>query len=106
LQAGEGAPAGRPFAEEDRSSLEGHWTAVSGELTAIWGAAPTIVFAPQRIGLSPFISGVNLNAHAYHWLTMKAGPRGQDWDFNITGSVARIFFRRPDDARSFQLLFK
>jgi hypothetical protein len=63
------------------------------------------VIAPQKIGLSPFVTGVSLNPPAYQWLIRKVGPRGQDWDFQTADSVTRLFFRRADDARQFQLRF-
>jgi hypothetical protein len=107
LEAAGSAPRQHGFGEADRVSLAGHWLDVSGELMAVWGLmrAPAAVFPPQRIGLSPFIHGASLNAHAYQWLTQKVGPRGQDWEFNVTERVARLFFRREDDARMFKLRF-
>lgn len=91
----------------DRTSVDGDWMAVSDELTGKWGLAfePVTVFAPQKIGLSPFATGMGLNAPAYRWLIRTVGARGEAWDFHVAGSVTRIFFRRADDARLFKLRF-
>ena len=107
LAAGGAINARRPYGEADRTSLEGDWRTISADLRAIWGLAgePTTVIAPQKIGLSPFVTGVSLNPPAYQWLIRKVGPRGQDWDFHAADSVTRLFFRRADDARQFQLRF-
>ncbi len=107
LAAGGGLNARRPYGEADRTSLEGDWWTVSADLRAVWGltSGPAVVIAPQKIGLSPFVTGVSLNLPAYQWLVRKVGPRGQDWDFHTDDSVTRLFFRRPDDARQFQLRY-
>lgn len=91
----------------DRTSAEGDWTEVVDTLRAKWGLAfdPTIVFPPQRIGLSPFATATALNAPAYQWLVRMLGPRGDAWDFHVADGVVRIFFRRPDDARLFKVRF-
>jgi hypothetical protein len=97
----------RSHTEENPAGREGHWMAVSAELRRAWGLTgdPVTVFPPQKIGLSPFVAGTSLNAPAYAWLTRFVGPRGEGWDFNITDSVARIFFRNTDYARMFKLRF-
>ena len=97
----------RSHGDEDRASREGHWMTVSAELRRAWGLTgdPVTVLAPQKIGLSPFVAGTSLNAPAHAWLTRIVGPRGERWDFNITDTVDRIFFRRGDDARMFKLRF-
>jgi curved DNA-binding protein CbpA len=97
----------RSHRDEDRASRGGHWMIVSAELRRAWGLTgePVTVFPPQKIGLSPFVAGTNLNAPAYAWLTRIVGPQGEGWDFNITDSVARIFFRNSDHARMFKLRF-
>jgi hypothetical protein len=96
-----------PHQGADRASREGHWTTLSAELKQAWGLSgdPATVLAPPRIGLSPFVAGADLNAPAFAWLTQVVGPRGECWDFNVTDSVARIFFRSGDDARRFKLRF-
>ena len=98
---------GRPARDNLHTSLEGHWISVSDDLISIWRLRrePVVVFAPQRIGLSPFTSGLCLNPAAFDWLTRKIGPRGEAWDFHVAGSVTRLFFRNADDARLFQLRF-
>ena len=105
--------SGRPVSPDwlrrdaDRTGLEGHWMTAGLELSAIWGLTrePTIVIAPQKIGLSPFVTGMSLNRPAYDWLTRTLGPRGEGWDFHTDGSVTRIFFKRGDDARQFQIRY-
>jgi curved DNA-binding protein CbpA len=91
----------------DRTTSEGDWGDVAEALRVKWGLTfePTIVYPPQRIGLSPFASTTALNAPAYQWLTRMLGPRGAAWDFHIADGVLRIFFRRPDDARLFKVRF-
>jgi hypothetical protein len=76
-------------------------------LKAKWGLLldPVIVFAPARIGLSPFSSETTLNTPAFNWLTSMVGPRGEAWDFHIADSQTRVFFRRLDDARLFRRRF-
>jgi len=107
LRDGGLADPGRPFPDADRTSLDGHWQDVSDELRAIWGLTrePVTVFAPQKVGLSPFVTGTSLNTPAWRWLLRNVGPRGEHWDFHVTGSVTRLFFRHADDARQFQLRF-
>ncbi len=107
LQSGDAPEQGRPDRDNLHTSLEGHWMSVSDDLIAIWRLRrePVVVFAPQRIGLSPFTSGLSLNPAAFDWLTRKIGPRGEAWDFHVAGSVTRLFFRNGDDARIFQLRF-
>jgi curved DNA-binding protein CbpA len=107
VKAGGLANLDRSFGTGDRTSLEGDWMTVTMDLRTIWGMAsePVTVFAPQKIGLSDFTNGNSLNAPAFDWLTRTLGPRGETWDFHIAGSVTRIFFRRADDARLFQLRF-
>jgi hypothetical protein len=91
----------------DRTSAEGDWETVADALRVKWGLAfdPTIVFPPQRIGLSPFATATALNAPAYQWLVRMLGQRGEGWDFHVADGVVRIFFRRPDDARLFKVRF-
>ena len=91
----------------DRTSAEGEWTDLADALRAKWdlGFDPTIVFPPHRIGLSPFATDTALNAPAYQWLVRMLGPRGEAWDFHVANGVARIFFRRADDARLFKVRF-
>lgn len=107
LQSGGFSESGRTYRDADRTSRDGHWMDVSDELRAVWGLTrePVVVFAPQKVGLSPFISGASLNLPAWRWLIRNVGARGAHWDFHVTGSVTRIFFRREDDARQFQLRF-
>jgi hypothetical protein len=107
LQAGGFAGVDRPYRAGDRASLDGDWVTVRVELTMIWGLTfePITVFAPQKIGLSPFTEGRRLNAPAHDWLIRTVGPRGEVWDFHVDGSVARVLFRRADDARLFKLRF-
>ena len=95
------------FRTGDRTSIDGDWRDVSYGLSAKWGLslAPVTVFAPQKIGLSPFAAGATLNAPAYQWLTRTVGPRGEAWDFHAADGQTRIFFRRGDDARLFKLRF-
>lgn len=98
---------GPSYRTGDRTSADGPWTAVSDELGAKWGLAfgPITVFAPPKIGLSPFASGTSLNAPTYRWLARTLGPRGEAWDFHVADGVTRMFFRRADDARAFKLRF-
>jgi hypothetical protein len=107
LQSGALSGVARTYDGADRTGREGHWMDVRDELRAIWGLArdPVMVFGPQKIGLSPFIAGASLNNPAYRWLIRNVGPRGEQWEFHITGSVTRLFFRRSDDARQFQIRF-
>ena len=93
------------FRAGDRTSLDVDWMDVRDDLTARWGRGPVMVFAPQKIGLSPFAAGTTLNIPAFQWLTRTLGPRGEAWDFHVAGSQTRIFFRRADDARLFKLRF-
>ncbi|HEY1447024.1 MAG TPA: J domain-containing protein [Caulobacteraceae bacterium] len=95
------------FRQGDRTSVDGDWREVSQALSGKWalGLGPVMVFAPQKIGLSPFAAGTTLNLPAYRWLTRTVGPRGEAWDFHVEGSQTRIFFRRADDARLFKLRF-
>jgi hypothetical protein len=97
----------RPFGAGDRTSLDGDWMTASADLRTIWGMAldPVTVFAPPKVGLSPFTNGPSLNLPAYDWLTRTVGPRGEAWDFHVAGSITRMFFRRADDARQFQIRF-
>ena len=90
----------------DTASASGDWLEVSEALAAKWARMPTIVFAPPRIGLSPFATGRELNRAAYRWLVRTAGPRGGDWDFHTDGVQTRVFFRRGEDAKRFQLRFR
>lgn len=107
LQSGGFSESRRPYRDVDRTSRDGHWMDVSDELRAVWGLTrdPVVVYAPQKVGLSPFVAGTSLNVPALRWLTRNVGQRGAQWDFHVTGSVTRIFFRRADDARQFQLRF-
>jgi hypothetical protein len=91
----------------DRTSVGGDWMQVSDTLRSRWGLSsePAVVFAPHKIGLTPFVTETALNVPAYNWLLRMAGPRGEAWDFHIAGSQARIFFRRPEDARLFKQRF-
>jgi curved DNA-binding protein CbpA len=102
-----GAGGETAYRAGDRTSAGGDWTEVIDALRAKWGLAfdPTIVFPPQRIGLSPFATATALNAPAYQWLVRMLGPRGEGWDFHVADGVVRVFFRRPDDARLFKLRF-
>jgi hypothetical protein len=93
------------FRAGDRTSLDADWMDVRDDLTARWGRGPVMVFAPQKIGLSPFAAWTTLNIPAFQWLTRTLGPRGEAWDFHIADSQTRIFFRRGDDARLFKLRF-
>ncbi len=95
------------FAEGDRTSAEGEWFKVSDAAKARWGMAfePPMVFAPQKIGLSPFAAGASLNVPAYRWLIRNVGARGEAWDFHTADEVTRMFFRHADHARQFQLRF-
>jgi len=93
------------FRAGDRTSVDADWMDVQNELTLRWGRNPTMVFAPQKIGLSPFAAGTTLNLPAFQWLTRTMGPRGEAWDFHITDIQTRMFFRRADDARLFKLRF-
>lgn len=101
------APSPPPPANVDRHARGGHWMTVVGELGRVWGLCgkPTMVIAPAKFGLSPFVAGDLLNLQAYHWLTSTLGPRGETWDFHVDDTVARLFFRSPDDARVFRLRF-
>ncbi len=91
----------------DRTTAEGDWEDLAEALRVRWGLSfePTIVFPPQRIGLSPFASATALNAPAYQWLTRMLGARGDAWDFHVADGVVRVFFKRPDDARLFKIRF-
>jgi curved DNA-binding protein CbpA len=95
------------FRAGDRTSVDGDWRELNEALRTRWnlGFGPTTVFAPQKIGLSPFASGTTLNAPAYQWLTRTLGPRGEAWDFHVAGEQTRMLFRRADDARLFKLRF-
>jgi len=95
------------YSAGDRTSAEGSWMDVAEALRLRWGLgfAPIILFAPQKIGLSPFATTTSLNAPAYQWLTRTIGPRGETWDFHVTDLQTRMFFRRADDARLFKLRF-
>jgi len=95
------------FRAGDRTSVDGDWRELSEALRVRWGLGlgPVTVFAPQKIGLSPFASGTTLNAPAYQWLTRTLGPRGEAWDFHVGDSQTRMFFRRADDARLFKLRY-
>jgi hypothetical protein len=95
------------FRAGDRTSVDGDWRDVSQALGAKWGLAlgPVTVFAPYKIGLSPFAAGTTLNLPAYQWLTRTVGPRGETWDFHVADGQTRIFFRRADNARLFKLRF-
>jgi hypothetical protein len=107
LQAG-ASPTTAPFdVDADRTSRKGLWSYVTFELKTKWRlmGEPVTVFAPYKIGLSQFNDGTRLNEHAYEWLIRTIGARGEHWDFHITGSVTRIFFRAEDDARLFQMRF-
>jgi curved DNA-binding protein CbpA len=105
LKAGRLSKLDRPYGADDRAGLPGDWMTASVELRTLWGQSPETVFAPQKIGLSPFSEGNSINAAAYHWLIRTVGQRGETWDFHVAGSVTRIFFRRVDDARLFNLRF-
>ena len=107
LEAGLSFSPGRRRGEDDRTSLKGHWWAAGAELRDIWGLTgdPAVVIAPQKIGLSPFVTDLGLNLPAYQWLVRTVGPRGEGWDFHSEGSVTRMFFRSGDDARLFQMRF-
>jgi hypothetical protein len=96
-----------PYSAGDRTSAGGDWWEVSEALRSKWGlgVAPTVVFAPRKLGLSPFVTQTTLNAPAHAWLVRTVGPRGEGWDFHIDGAEARLFFRRTDDARLFRLKF-
>jgi hypothetical protein len=93
------------FRAGDRTSVDGAWMDVSDGLRTRWGLGPVTVFAPQKIGLSPFAAGTTLNLPTYQWLTRTVGPRGEAWDFHVADMQTRIFFRRADDARLFKLRF-
>ena len=109
LKVGRPKPAERPPApqEENRDSLPGHWMSAGAQLSRAWGLSgqPVTVFAPRKIGLSPFANGARLNAAAYAWLVQRFGPRGVAWDFHIADTVTRVFFRSPDTAREFKLRY-
>jgi curved DNA-binding protein CbpA len=91
----------------DRTSVGGDWLDLADQLRARWGSSFELpmVFAPQRLGLTPFSTATTLNAEACNWLNRTAGPRGEAWDFHIDGSQTRIFFRRADDAKLFKMKF-
>jgi DnaJ-class molecular chaperone len=91
----------------ERTGAAGDWLDFSDELRARWGGrfALEMVFAPQKIGLTPFTSGATLNIEAYNWLNRTAGARGESWDFHSDGELTRIFFRRADDAKLFKMRF-
>jgi hypothetical protein len=95
------------YASGDRTSVEGEWFKVADAAKARWGMVfdPPTVFAPQKVGLSPFCAGPSLNVPAYRWLVRNVGPRGVAWDFHTWNDVTRMFFRHPDHARQFQLRF-
>lgn len=95
------------YAEGDRTSAEGEWFKVADLAKMRWGLSfdPTIVFAPQKVGLSPFCAGTSLNIPAFRWLIRNVGARGEAWDFHTAKDVTRMFFRHPDHARQFQLRF-
>ena len=107
LEAGHSLRSDRRRGDDDRASRKGLWTTVSAELRDIWGLTgePAVAIAPQKIGLSPFVTDLGLNLPAYDWLVRTIGPRGEGWDFHSAGSVTRIFFRGGDDARLFQMRF-
>jgi hypothetical protein len=91
----------------DRTSVGGDWMDFSDAVRARWGGRfdLNVVFAPQKIGLTPFTSATTLNVEAFNWLNRTAGSRGEAWDFHIDGDVARIFFKRADDAKLFKMRF-
>jgi curved DNA-binding protein CbpA len=107
LQARSLSDQGQAASAGDRTSAAGEWTETFDALTARWGQGlgPVTVFAPQKIGLSPFASSTTMHRAAYDWLTRTAGPRGETWDFHIADAVTRMFFRRAEDARLFKLRF-
>jgi len=107
LKTGRRPQADPPPAEADRTGLKGHWMTVGLDLRRQWGLTrePATVIAPQKLGLSPFVEGTRLNLQAYDWLVRAVGRRGEAWDFHVAGTVTRIFFRRSDDARQFQLRY-
>ncbi len=107
LEAGGPGASAHPDPDRERTALDGHWMTVAVELSAIWGLnrEPFTVFAPQKIGLSPFMTGSRLNDAAWGWLSRQVGPRGENWEFHTAGSVTRLFFRRQDDARVFRVRF-
>lgn len=92
----------------DRSTAHGEgWTDVYDRLKAVSGLHRDLitVFAPQKIGLSPFATASSLNLQAYNWLVRCVGERGQTWDFHATDSQVRVFFLRKEDATLFKLRF-
>jgi curved DNA-binding protein CbpA len=93
------------FRAGDRTSIDGGWMDLRDDLTSRWSRGPVMVFAPLKIGLSPFAAGTTLNIPAFQWLTRTLGPRGEAWDFHIADEQTRMFFRRADDARLFKLRF-
>ena len=95
------------YAEGDRTSADSEWFKVADAVKTRWGMVfePTMVFAPQKVGLSPFCAGASLNIPAYRWLIRNVGARGEAWDFHTARDVTRMFFRHPDHARQFQLKF-
>jgi curved DNA-binding protein CbpA len=96
------------YQPSDRTSVEGEdWTTVHDQLQSKWKIRgdPITVFAPQRIGLTPFASATTLNLQAYNWLIRSIGLRGEAWDFHISSAQTRIFFRRAEDATLFKLRF-
>lgn len=95
------------YSAGDRTSADGSWMDVAEALRSRWGLAfaPVTLFAPLKIGLSPFATATSLNAPAYQWLTRTVGPRGETWDFHVAESQTRMFFRHADDARLFKLRF-
>jgi hypothetical protein len=93
------------FGAGDRTSVDSDWMDLRDSLTSRWGRGPVMVFAPLKIGLSPFAAGTTLNIPAFQWLTRSLGPRGEAWDFHIANEQTRMFFRRADDARLFKLRF-
>ena len=91
----------------DRTSVDGDWIDFTDALRARWGGRLDLnmVFAPTRLGLSPFATATTLNAEAYNWLSRTAGPRGVAWDFHIEGDITRIFFKRVEDSKLFRMRF-
>ena len=77
-----------PHRAGERTSAGGDWLEFADELRARWGGSFELpmVFAPQKIGLTPFASATSLNVEAYNWLIRTAGARGESWDFHIDGS--------------------
>ncbi len=107
LTAGGAASPERSENGDDRASVESDWLSVSAKLRRVGAMKrePITVIAPKKIGLSPFVDGLILNLPVHDWLIRRVGPRGKDWDFHSAGTVTRLFFRREDDARQFELRF-